>query len=64
MEATVKTALAQGLIKESFAFSDIRPKSISDDPNLQDASSRAKHSNTNITKHVYRRKHEEVKPLR
>jgi integrase len=47
-----------------FQFRDIRPKAASDDETLDHASQILGHSGTSITKRVYRRKGETVKPLK
>ena len=46
-----------------FTFHDLRAKSLSDSPSLQDATTRAQHSDSRVTARVYRRLPERVKPL-
>ncbi len=49
---------------ESFTFHDLRAKSASDTIDIQQASARLGHSSTSITKRVYMRAPQKVKPLR
>lgn len=49
---------------KAFQFRDIRPKAASEIESLDDASKLLGHTNTNITKRVYRRVGEKVKPTR
>ena len=46
-----------------FTFHDLRAKSLSDAPTLQDAATRAQHSDSRVTARVYRRLPERVQPL-
>jgi integrase len=61
---TMKKALSNGVLKESFTFHDIRAKSASDAENKIDASALLGHTDIRITERVYNRKHKIVKPLR
>lgn len=61
---TIKKALADGLIKESFTFHDIRAKSSSDAQNRQAASELLGHSSLQMTEKVYIRNFKKVRPIR
>lgn len=61
-EAAGAPGLAQRI--KAFQFRDIRPKAASEIESLDDASKLLGHTNTNITKRVYRRVGERVKPTR
>jgi integrase len=58
------SAKAEGVEFERFHFHDIRALSITETEDLVEASERAGHSSTEITKRVYRRKASKVKSLR
>lgn len=64
--AEAEAAGAPDLAKriKAFQFRDIRPKAASEIESLDDASKLLGHTNTNITKRVYRRVGERVKPTR
>lgn len=54
---------AAGFGKHEFHFHDIKAKSLSDSPNIEDAMERGDHIDMRTTKRVYRRKTIEVIPL-
>jgi integrase len=64
MVAAEKEAKRDGVEFERFHFHDLRALSITETPNLVEASERAGHSSTEITQRVYRRKPARVRPLR
>jgi Site-specific recombinase XerD len=61
---TMKTALANGVLKERFTFHDIRAKAASDSKNKANASALLGHADPKITERVYNRKANKVQPLR
>jgi len=60
----MKRLLTETKVQERFTEHDIRAKTGSDSKTLADASKILTHANTSITKRVYRRKPEIIKPLR
>ena len=64
MVAAEKEAKRDGIEFERFHFHDLRALSITETPSLEEASERAGHSSTEITKRIYRRKPARVRPLR
>ena len=53
-----------GFKRHEFHFHDIKAKALSDSPDLADAQARGDHTDSRITKTVYRRKPEVVMPLK
>lgn len=58
-----RTRERAGIPAHAFHFHDIKAKAISDSPDLADAQARGDHSDSTITKTVYRRKPAVVTPL-
>jgi len=63
-QRTMKKALRLGAIKEHFTFHDLRAKSASDNPDIEDAAKLLGHQNSQMTKSVYDRSIRIVQPLR
>lgn len=60
---TMKKALANGVLKESFTFHDIRAKAATDSKNKIDASALLGHTDIRLTERVYNRKAKKVLPI-
>lgn len=60
----MRKAMRRGILEERFTFHDIRAKTVSDSPSLQDAMDRAGHSTMALTRGVYDRGTRKVKPLK
>lgn len=63
-QKAMKKALANGLLKETFTFHDIRAKSASDATNKQEASALLGHTDIKITERIYNRKINQVRPIK